>query len=147
MLKQWLVLKILFYLSAPPDIPQKIFSFSTGITWEQTLSFTGGDNSNKRCFGAKPKLFRESGNFSRNRDTWNFFRETRDNSGTLQRESGHRRKFYFMYPKNSGGWSKFPGRLKLRPSIAQTAFVRVVIPRFFLMTICIFMPLGNLFTG
>ena len=34
-----------------------------------------------------------------------------------------------MYPKNSGGCSKFPGRLKLRPSIAQTAFVRVVTPR------------------
>ena len=34
-----------------------------------------------------------------------------------------------MYPQNSGGWSKFPGRLKLRPSIAQTAFVRVVTPR------------------
>ena len=34
-----------------------------------------------------------------------------------------------MYPNNSGGQSKFPGRLKLRPSIAQTAFVRVVIPR------------------
>ena len=34
-----------------------------------------------------------------------------------------------MYPKNSGGCSKFPGRLKFRPSIAQTAFVRVVTPR------------------
>ena len=30
---------------------------------------TGGDNSNKRCFGTKPKLFRESGDFSGNRDT------------------------------------------------------------------------------
>ena len=28
---------------------------------------TGGDNSNKRCFGTKPKLFQESGDFSRNR--------------------------------------------------------------------------------
>jgi len=43
---------------------------------------TGGDNSNKCCFGTKPKLFRESGDFSGNRDTWKFFRETRDNSGT-----------------------------------------------------------------
>ena len=34
-----------------------------------------------------------------------------------------------MYPKNSGGCSKFPGRLKFRPSIAQTAFVSVVTPR------------------
>ena len=47
-------------------------------------SSTEGDNSNKRCFGTKPKLFRESGDFSGNRDTWKFFRETRDNSGTLQ---------------------------------------------------------------
>ena len=30
---------------------------------------TGGDNSNKRCFGTKPKLFRESGDFSGNWDT------------------------------------------------------------------------------
>ena len=81
---------------------------------------TGGGNS---------KLFREFGNFIGNRDTWKFFRETRDNSGTLQEKSGHRRNFFFMYCKNSGGWSKFPGRLRLTPSIAQTAFVRVVTPR------------------
>ena len=49
---------------------------------------TGGDNSNKRCFGTKPKLFRESGDFSGNRDTWKFFRETRDNSGTLEKKIG-----------------------------------------------------------
>ena len=48
---------------------------------------TGGDNSNKRCFGTKPKLLRESGDFSGNRDTWKFFRETRDNSGTLQKKT------------------------------------------------------------
>ena len=66
---------------------------------------TGGDNSNKRCFGTKPKLFRESGDFSGNRDTWKFFRETRDNSvrGIEEKKSGHRRKFEGMYPKNSGG--------------------------------------------
>ena len=43
---------------------------------------TGGDNSNKRCFGTKPNLFLESGDFSENRDTWNFFpgntRQSRD---------------------------------------------------------------------
>ena len=33
---------------------------------------TGGDTSNKCCFGAKPKLFRESGDFPGNRDTWKF---------------------------------------------------------------------------
>ena len=49
---------------------------------------TGVDNSNKRCFGTKPKLFRESGDFSGNRDTWKFFRETRDNSGTMQKKIG-----------------------------------------------------------
>ena len=52
------------------------------------MSVTGGDNSNKRCFGTKPKLFRESGDFSGNRDTWTFFRETRDNSGTMQKKIG-----------------------------------------------------------
>ena len=61
---------------------------------------TGGDNSNKRCFGTKPKLFRESGDFSGNRDTWKFFRETRYNSGTLQKKIGTSKE---MYPKNSGG--------------------------------------------
>ena len=48
----------------------------------------GGDNSNKHCFGTKPKLFRESVDFSGNQDTWKFFRETRDNSGTLQKKIG-----------------------------------------------------------
>ena len=47
---------------------------------------TGGDNFNKRCFATKPKLLRESGDFSGNRDTGKFFRETRDNSGTLQKK-------------------------------------------------------------
>ena len=55
---------------------------------EVVTFFTGGDNSNKRCFGTKPKLFRESGDFSGNRDTWKFFRETRDNSGTMQKKIG-----------------------------------------------------------
>ena len=49
--------------------------------------------------------------------------------GHCRKKSGHWRKCYFMYPKNLGGWSKFPGQLKLRPSIAQTVFVRVVTPR------------------
>ena len=66
---------------------------------------TGGDNSNKRCFGTKPKLFRESGDFSGNRDAWKFFRETRDNSGTMQKKIG-----------TSGNVSPL------------TAFVRVVTP-------------------
>ena len=56
---------------------------------------TGGDNSNKRCFGTKPKLLPESGDFSGNRDTWKFFRETRDNSGTLQKKIGTSKGFLF----------------------------------------------------
>ena len=62
------------------DLPPVIFI----ERYREVLIVTGGDNSNKRCFGTKPKLFRESGDFSGNRDTWKFFRETRDNSGTLQ---------------------------------------------------------------
>ena len=53
---------------------------------KHTILATGGDNSNKRCFGTKPKLLREFGDFSGNRDTWKFFREIRDNSGTLQKK-------------------------------------------------------------
>ena len=56
---------------------------------------TRGDNSNKRCFGTKPKLLRESGDFSGNRDTWKFFRETRDNSRTLQKKIGTSKEFLF----------------------------------------------------
>ena len=90
---------------------------------------TGGDNSNKRCFGTKPKLFREFGDFCGNRDTWKFFRETRDNSGRLQKKIGTSKEILFDVSPKFGRMIKFPGRLNLRPSIAQTAFVRVVTPR------------------
>ena len=53
---------------------------------------TGGDNSNKRCFGTKPKLLRKSGDFSGNRE---IFPETRDNSGTLQKNIGTSKEFLF----------------------------------------------------
>ena len=36
---------------------------------------TGGDSSNKGCFGRKTNLFRESGDFAGNRETWEIFRE------------------------------------------------------------------------
>ena len=36
-----------------------------------------------------------------------------------------------MPPKNSGGWTKFPGGHKVIHRTAQTAFVRVVTPRNF----------------
>ena len=65
------------------------------IAVKATFDLTGGDNSNKRCFGTKPKLFRESGYFSGNRDTWKFFRETRDNSGTLQKKIGTSKEIVF----------------------------------------------------
>ena len=56
---------------------------------------TGGDNSNKRCFGTKPKWFWQSEGFSGNRDTCKFFRETRDNSGTLQKKIGTSKDIIF----------------------------------------------------
>ena len=31
---------------------------------------TGGDSSNKGCFGRKTNLFREFGDFAGNRETW-----------------------------------------------------------------------------
>ena len=36
---------------------------------------TGGDSSNKGCFGRTTNLFRESGDFAGNRETWAIFRE------------------------------------------------------------------------
>ena len=39
------------------------------------LLVTGGDSSNKGCFGRKTNLFRESGDFSGNRETWEIFQE------------------------------------------------------------------------
>ena len=94
----------------------------------------GADNSNKRCFWTKPKRFRESGDFSRNLDNWKFFRETRINSATLQKEIGTWKEIIFIscIPKiredDPNLWDE--SRLKLRPSIniAQTAFFRVESP-------------------
>jgi len=47
---------------------------------------TGVTTLTNAISGPKPKLLRESGDFSRNRDTWKFFREARDSSGTLQKK-------------------------------------------------------------
>ena len=49
-------------------------------------------------------------------------------SGHCRKKPGHREILFHVFIQNSGGWSKFPGRLKWRPSIAQAAFVRVVTP-------------------
>ena len=43
---------------------------------------TGGDSANKGCFGRKTNLFRESGDFVGNRETWEFF-------GKFEIFSGH----------------------------------------------------------
>ena len=55
-----------FYVSATLNVGTifcKVDTFQNGQ----------GCNSNKRCFGTKPKWFRESGDFSGNRDTCFFF--------------------------------------------------------------------------
>lgn len=65
-------------------------------------------------------MFRESGDFSGNRDTWKFYRETRDNSGTLQKKNGTSKEFLshvFIYVKL--------GKLGMKSSVnenIQTAF-------------------------
>ena len=46
------------------------------------LRETGGDISNKGCFGRKTNLFRESGDFAGIRETWKF-------SGKFEILSGH----------------------------------------------------------
>ena len=51
-----------------------------GVLWiscegEDRTFLMGADNSNKGCFGRKTNLFRESGDFAGNRETWEVFRE------------------------------------------------------------------------
>ena len=65
------------------------------VNYTKARTRTGGDNSKQRCFGTKPKLFRESGDFAGNRDTSEFFRETRDNSGTLPKKIGTSKEILF----------------------------------------------------
>ena len=45
-----------------------------------------GDSSNKGCLGRKTNLFRESGDFAGNRETWEIFREIWDIFGTLSKD-------------------------------------------------------------
>ena len=42
---------------------------------ETKTTMTGGDSSNKGCFGRKTNLFRESEDFAGNRETWEIFGE------------------------------------------------------------------------
>ena len=57
--------------------------FITKRLQQLLLDHTRGDSSNKGCFGRKTNLFRESGDFAGNRDTWEVFREIWDIFGTL----------------------------------------------------------------
>ena len=57
----------------------------------------GVDNSNRRCFGARRKLFRESGDFSGNRNTWKFSGKHAIIPGHCRKKSGRGRKFYFTF--------------------------------------------------
>ena len=58
------------------------------------IFITGGDSSNKGCFGRKTNLFRESGDFAGNRETWEIVREIWDIFGTL------RKIWYYMLSNN-----------------------------------------------
>ena len=58
------------------------YSILNKLLRRRVLNKTGGDSSNKGCFGRKTNLFRESGDFAGNREsgignreTWEFFRE------------------------------------------------------------------------
>ena len=53
------------------------------ISWSK---FTGGDSSNKGCFGRKTNLFPKSGDFAGNRETGEIFREIWDIFGTLNKD-------------------------------------------------------------
>ena len=50
---------------------------------------TEGVNSKKEgCFGRKAKFFRESEDFAGNRETWEFYRETRSNEVKMSGKFG-----------------------------------------------------------
>ena len=64
------------YNSVPSrDIAILVISTLLKTCINSVTKCTGGDNSNKGCFGRKTNLFRESGDFAGNRETWEIFRE------------------------------------------------------------------------
>ena len=71
----------LVYLTILQKSIRKETSLASGFLWKTAnrkiarAYGTGGDNSNKGCFGRKTNLFRESGDFAGNRETWEIFRE------------------------------------------------------------------------
>ena len=48
-------------------------SDTCGVDNVEKSIYTGGDSSNKGCFGRKTNLFRESGDFAGNRESWEIF--------------------------------------------------------------------------
>ena len=63
-------------------------TWSVRFTTLNQIAFnsTGGDSSNRGCFGRKTNLFRESGDFAGNRETWEVFREKWDIFGILSKD-------------------------------------------------------------
>ena len=77
----WCVLRVSTYVLCVQHV------FTIGMILSATERHTtGGDNSNKGCFGRKTNLFRESGDFAGNRETWEIFREIWDIFGTLSKD-------------------------------------------------------------
>ena len=64
------------------------FLYLSVSTFYGEVISTGGDNSNKVCFGRNTKFFRESGDFAGNRETWDNFRKILDIFGTLKKKTG-----------------------------------------------------------
>ena len=88
---------------------------------------TRGVNSKKGCFGRKTKFFRESEDFSGNRETLEIFPETRSNevkiSGSL--------RFFGNVSQKFGTVFQIFGMTFSTHGSAQTALVRAVTPRIF----------------
>ena len=64
------------------------FLYLSVSTFYGEVISTGGDNSNKVCFGRNTKFFRESGDFAGNWETWDNFRKILDIFGTLKKKTG-----------------------------------------------------------
>ena len=69
-----------------PDVKFDVWTGPKKLLRSTCMKQTGGDSSNKGCFGRKTNLFRESGDFAGNRETWEIFREIWDIFGTLSKD-------------------------------------------------------------
>ena len=63
------------------------FLYLSVSTFYGEVISTGGDNSNKVCFGRNTKFFRESGDFAGNWETWDNFRKILDIFRTLKKKN------------------------------------------------------------